>query len=89
VTEGDGCGPETPLVVGPDGVLYGTTSGACGAGTIFQLMPPPSAGGAWTLTTLCKFAPYSVSGALTLGPDGTLYGTAQDGSGGIVFALTP
>jgi hypothetical protein len=90
VAEGAGCQPETPLVLGPSGVLYGTTLG-CGAGTIFQLAPPPSAGGAWTLTTLYSFAGsgYSEPAALTLGPEGTLYGVARDGSGGIVFALTP
>jgi hypothetical protein len=90
VTEGSGCQPETPLVLGPNGVLYGTTLG-CGAGTIFQLAPPPSAGGAWTVTTLYSFAGsgYSEPAALTLGPEGTLYGVARDGSGGVVFSLTP
>ncbi len=92
VTEGDGCGPETPLVLGPHGVLYGTTSGLCGAGTIFQLAPPRSTGGAWTLTTLYTLGTaYIDPAALTLGPDGTLYGTAQLGTraGGIVFKVTP
>ncbi len=91
VAEGDGCAPESPLVLGPRGVLYGTTSDVCGAGTIFQLMPPPSVGGAWTLTTLYSFAGsgYSNPSALTLSPDGKLYGTAQTATGGIAFALKP
>jgi len=56
----DGAGP-TSIVLGrdPDGhpVLYGTTSlgGASGNGTVFELTPPASAGGAWTETVLYSF----------------------------------
>jgi uncharacterized repeat protein (TIGR03803 family) len=52
--DGDGFNPESGLIVEPDGVLYGTTSGgglttsACpySCGTVFQLSPPAAPGGA-------------------------------------------
>src|SRR5580658_6375393 len=52
---GDGSYPEGGVVVGKDGVLYGTTyyggtGAACtnGCGTIYLLTPSASPGGAWT-----------------------------------------
>jgi hypothetical protein len=45
-------------VIGACGVLYGTTwLDGSGSGTVFQLTPPASPGGAWTETT-----PYSFTG---------------------------
>ena len=96
VSAGDGCSPVTPLVLGPNGVMYGTTSvgGASGYGTVFELVPPASPGGVWTETILHSFANGvgSTPNGLTLAPNGTLYGTTQgEGSqfGGTVFAITP
>ena len=48
----DGANPETPVVQGADGDLYGTTSagGQSGDGTVFRLdvgMPPPLTAPAW------------------------------------------
>jgi len=50
----DGSNPPAGVVIGEGGVLYGTTSfgGASNAGTVFQLKPPASPGGAWTETVL-------------------------------------
>lgn len=89
----DGGNPCAPLLPGGNGIWFGTTyeGGANGGGTIFAL----SANGS-TLTTLHALNPLSEgsapSGALTAGPDGTLYGTAVGagtGSSGSIFALRP
>ena len=94
------------LVIGPDGVLYGTASGgqACymGCGAVFALTPPATPGGAWTETTLYNFAGGTdgvyPEAAVTIGADGSLYGTTVYGGGtgcgagygcGTVFRLTP
>jgi len=85
------------LVLGPDGVLYGTTEYAAStaSGIIFALMPPASPGGSWTETILHSFTNGADGGSpdgLTLGPDGTLYGTNNTGGAhgeGTVFALMP
>lgn len=98
-SQADGCVPGAPLVLGPNGVLYGTTQygGANHDGTLFALAPPASPGGSWTETIVFSFgggvstSPYP-GGFLAIAPDGTLYGTTQ-GSGpdgpGSVFAITP
>lgn len=66
----DGAGPIAPLVFGPDGALYGSTSagggGPCltsnnyrGCGTIFKLLPPPRSPASvvysWTSSILYRF----------------------------------
>jgi uncharacterized repeat protein (TIGR03803 family) len=74
-------------------VLYGTTyfGGTASLGTVFQLSPPSSPGGAWTKTILTSFggsSPLSLpSASVTLGPNGVLYGTTA-GAGG-AYQLTP
>jgi hypothetical protein len=87
------------LVAGPNGVLYGTTPGSRGLGVVFQLTPPASPGGAWTNMVLHNFgatSPYVGNPiALTVAPDGTIYGTAYgaDPPAGFgtsaAFQLTP
>ena len=53
---GDGATPEAGVVIGPGGVLYGTTlNGGTVAGTLFSLTPPGSPDGAWTETILHNF----------------------------------
>jgi uncharacterized repeat protein (TIGR03803 family) len=96
-SEGDGCEPAVPLAPAPNGVLYGVTplGGASNGGTVFELVPPALAGGSWTETILHSFTNGTDGGApngLTLGADGTLYGTTSHGGTddtGTVFALTP
>ncbi|MGA2738891.1 MAG: choice-of-anchor tandem repeat GloVer-containing protein [Bryobacteraceae bacterium] len=94
---GDGWYPDTPLVLGPNGVLYGTTyyGGDFDCGTVFELVPPATPGGDWTETVLHSFNGasdgYGPNG-IALAPDGTLYGTTYIGgsrNGGTLFALTP
>ena len=96
VSEGDGCQPSTPLVLGPGGVLYGTTSTSTGSshlGTLFELTPPASVGGSWTETILHTFNGTDGDNpiGITVGPNGTLYGIAGGGANGVgtVFAVTP
>jgi uncharacterized repeat protein (TIGR03803 family) len=89
----DGSIPASGVTIGPNGVLYGTTyfGGTASLGTVFQLSPPSSPGGAWTKTILTSFggsSPLSLpSASVTLGPNGVLYGTTA-GAGG-AYQLTP
>jgi uncharacterized repeat protein (TIGR03803 family) len=95
-TEDDGINPYGGLVMDAQGVLYGTTvsGGTAGSGTVYSLT---QTGGAWVESVLYNFTGGSEDAAnpyagLTLGPDGTLYGTAPYGgpsSSGAVYALTP
>jgi uncharacterized repeat protein (TIGR03803 family) len=92
----DGLGPYAGVIFGKDGSLYGTTAlgGASNCGTVFQLTPPSSPGGAWEETVLHTFAhdaggyyPYE---GVVVGSDGSLYGTTNTADGqGTVFELRP
>lgn len=89
----DGGTPESPVIIGPNGVLYGSTfwggtPSACplggypqGCGTIYQLTPP-TAGGAWTETVLHTF-----TGTIPDGnhPFGSL---ALNSNDGFIFGTT-
>jgi uncharacterized repeat protein (TIGR03803 family) len=93
----DGANPEAALVIGENGVLYGTTStgGDTGNGTVFQLAPPAAAGGAWTETVLHNFTGADGSGpqaTLLIDNRGSLFGTTVSGGAagdGTVFVLNP
>ena len=71
--------PYSGLTPGTDGNFYGTTyqGGTSGRGTVYKMTPGGS------LTTLYSFTGGndggSVSGGLTLGPDGSFYGTTFKG----------
>ena len=95
-------GPDGSLVfagvAGSNGRLYGATvhGGSFGKGTIFELAPPATAGGAWTEAVIHNFTGKAdgdqPSGTLIVGKNGALYGTAFRGGGldfGTVFELTP
>lgn len=83
----NGNGPGAPLILGPDGNMYGTTSygGSNSSGTVFRI----STNG--VLTSLFSFdGPANGAnplGGLVLAPDGLLYGTTSqygtDGHGTI------
>jgi uncharacterized repeat protein (TIGR03803 family) len=93
----DGFAPSSSLVLGLNGALYVVPGygGASNLGALFELTPPASPGGSWTETILHSFMGQtdgSYPNGLTLGPDGTLYGTTAFGdlsTNGTVFALTP
>ena len=88
----DGNRPIGILALGPDGNFYGTTyvGGAKNIGTVFKITP----GGAYTL--LYSFGtvtgdPAEPIAGLTLGTNGTFYGSSAAGgslNGGAIFQIT-
>lgn len=97
-TGGDGTNPVAGLVRDAAGNLYGTTfiGGQGFAGTVFELSPPSSAGGAWTEKVLYSFTGFADGSRpqckLLLAKNGALMGTTFSGgahSAGTVFKLTP
>ncbi len=100
-TPTDGANPHGDLVLGPGGVLYGTTlgGGPMGRGTVFSLTPPLSPRGKWTEKLLYKFANGTDASepraglVMSTAPGGeqVLYGTTYLGGtygDGTVFSLT-
>jgi len=96
----DGTAPQATVIVGSSGSLYGTTyaGGANKDGTVFDLSPPSSPGGAWTESVLYSFQGtpdgLNPSAGVTFGSSGTLFGTTYRGgsgiyAGGTIFELTP
>ena len=80
----DGLGPESGLMQGADGMLYGTTAeggyfGGSGAGVVFKVNPDGS-----DYTEVLSFGFFGTAGqnptsAPLQGHDGKLYGTTSDG----------
>jgi len=94
----DGVNPGAALTSGAGGVLYGTTfaGGSSGNGTVFQLTPPATSGGAWTETVIYSFQGNPDGsgplGGLVRFANGALYGTTFGGgaaAAGTVFVLVP
>lgn len=86
-------GPYSNLTMDSQGNLYGTTLEGTGNGTVFKLTP---FGNGWSYTKLYSFTGGDdgglPSGSVTLGADGSLYGTATQGGTygyGTVWKLTP
>jgi hypothetical protein len=78
----DGAAPKPGLIMDKAGNLYGTTgnAGSLGGGTAFELSPPPTAGGAWSETTLYDFpAASGVVAGLNFDRAGNLYGMTEYG----------
>jgi uncharacterized repeat protein (TIGR03803 family) len=85
--------PESRVVFGADGTLYGTTvhggSGSCdsGCGTVFNLTPPPRTTGSlfasWDLTVVFRFDDTDGGnpspGDLVFDSAGSIYGTTSNG----------
>jgi uncharacterized repeat protein (TIGR03803 family) len=93
----DGTHPASRVIFGPQGELYGTTNdgGEFGFGTVYELLPPASPGGAWTEQVIHSFNDQGGDGehpsaGLLLGPNGTLYGVTMEGAlEGSIFELDP
>jgi len=97
--------PMAGLILDSQGNLYGTTTGDQSAsfGTVFELTPPASQGGAWGETTLYLFGSSRQDGITPYGGVifdklGNLYGTTNQGGNrsaecrtgcGTVFELSP
>lgn len=82
----DGANPVSKLVVGANGVLFGTTQdgGSAGAGTVFSLTPPASPGGQWTEAVIYNFqTDFTGKGDGTYPPSGVVIG-----SGGVLYGTT-
>jgi uncharacterized repeat protein (TIGR03803 family) len=94
---GDGCSPQVTPTLDSNGNIYGTTvsGGQFNEGTVFELSPPSSPGGAWSETVLLSFDGSNGSGPsanVVFDNAGSLYGTTNTGgffSLGSVFKLTP
>lgn len=94
----DGAVPTGPLIADTSGSLYGVTylGGQGEGGTVFQLSPPTTPGGAWTHTVLHTFQGGN-DGDHPLGPlifddQGVLVGTTFEGgagNAGVVFRMAP
>ncbi|CCE09845.1 hypothetical protein BRAS3843_3360001 [Bradyrhizobium sp. STM 3843] len=96
----DGAYPNGGLAIDRTGALYGTTSGGGkdGIGTVFKITPTDHR---WEEAVIHTFRQLDGSNCLggclpmaglTLGTDGTLYGTTGGGGkfgGGVVFSLVP
>jgi uncharacterized repeat protein (TIGR03803 family) len=97
----DGAYPAGSVIFGPDGTLYGTTSGGVGFGIIFNLRPSGapcvSALCPWTVSVLYSFTKSSFGefpffGDLVFDQAGNLYGTTIEGGSndqGVVYELSP
>ena len=90
-----GCKPQSGVVIGAHGELYGTLphGGGSGLGLVYELSPPWILGSTWTETALHSLHIQNGAGpptGSTIGSDGSLYGAAgQFSDGGTVFRLTP
>jgi uncharacterized repeat protein (TIGR03803 family) len=90
----DGANPYAALVMGPDGIFYGTTDsgGKYAKGTIFSFNPTSSP----PVETVYSFNGtdgVSPSTALVMGTDGLFYGTTYNGGSvadlGTIFSFNP
>jgi len=87
----DGGTPRAGVTLDKAGNLYGTASGGgTGYGTVYQMKHKSS----WTFNPLFEFnhtdGANPIAGVI-FGPNGTLYGTTENGGGGfgVVFSLRP
>jgi hypothetical protein len=103
-TDTDAANNFLSIVIGGNGIIYGTSTygGTYGEGSVFSLTPPSTPGGSWTATTLYSFAgapdAAQPNPGLIVGPSGALYGTSNMGGPscqlssegcGTIYALAP
>ena len=93
--------PQGALLEDSAGNLYGTArgGGANGVGAIYEISPPATSGGAWTMTTLYSFQAFGTGGWVPISDlvrdqKGNLYGAFYYGGDptcmcGGIYKLTP
>ena len=75
--------PQTGVIIGPGGSLYGTTpfGGVAGLGVVYEVAPPSAPGGTWTETVVHSFSSqngdWQPNGGLVMGGSGVLYGVTN------------
>ncbi|MGP8235918.1 MAG: choice-of-anchor tandem repeat GloVer-containing protein [Limisphaerales bacterium] len=89
--ETNGSSPQTALVQGADGNLYGTTEagGADAKGTLFKMTLAGSLNTLVSLSNKNNISPYT---ALVQGTNGNFYGVAENGNApgdGAIYSMTP
>jgi uncharacterized repeat protein (TIGR03803 family) len=94
--DADGSGPNATLAMDGSGNLFGTTSrgGATDNGTVFELSPPTTQGGAWTFSTLYSYVDFDDSynpNGVILDQAGNLYSEEYGfpSTLGNIFELSP
>src|SRR5208282_1963817 len=96
----DGYLPQAPVIFGPDGGLYGvsTGGGTYGVGVVYNLKPQARACQTalcpWTVNVLYSFNTsegFDALGALLFDPAGNIYGAASQGGDnyGVLYKLSP
>jgi uncharacterized repeat protein (TIGR03803 family) len=97
---GGGLYPDSQLTMDGSGNLYGANGagGIIGGGNIFELSPPDTQGGEWTVTVLYTFCQlqdctdgFEPAGGVVFDRAGNLYGATRGGgasSNGTVFELS-
>jgi uncharacterized repeat protein (TIGR03803 family) len=86
--EGDGQVPDSPLVPGAGGALYGTTADSAGEATNFGALYRLQPSGQGYVETLALLFPKNLeypSNCLIVGPGGSLFGSSQVGVYKITF----
>jgi len=90
----DGTAPSSPIggvILGENGALYGTSAyggtNGTSSGTVYELLPPATGGGAWTAVTLYSFTGINGDGVrpiagLVMGANGEIYGATTNGGTG-------
>jgi len=92
----DGSGPAATLAIDASGNLFGTSQrgGANDNGTVFELSPPATQGGAWTFSTIYSYVDFDNGfnpNGVILDQAGNLYSEeyGYPNSNGNVFELSP
>jgi uncharacterized repeat protein (TIGR03803 family) len=84
----DGSAPYSTPIIDSHGVIYGTTigGGEYGTGTIYELVPPATEGGAWTESIILSESQGYFQAGMTMDSAGNMYTVTANGT---VIQLVP